>query len=95
MAVPERARLVVDGTIKMGKGDAVTLVARVRDPHEAATIETLVINATLTTMDHAAEELSSKVLPAVKARITALEHKAEPDKHPIHARRRRCCDRCW
>src|SRR3954449_4958658 len=33
MTVPAEARLVVDGTIRMGKGDAVTLTARIRDPH--------------------------------------------------------------
>src|SRR5260221_13795303 len=36
MGVPESARLVIDGTIRLGKGDAITLVVRIRDPHETA-----------------------------------------------------------
>jgi hypothetical protein len=82
MAVPAQARLVVDGTIKLspgkskpgkGKDDGVTISVRVRDSRDGTVYETLVVNAAaLTDMDHAAEELSAKVLPSVKGRLATL-----------------------
>src|SRR5438874_5521770 len=64
MAVPERARLVIDGTIKAGKGDAVTLAVRVRDKSSGAVLDTQSVNAPeLTAIDRAAEQLSALVLP--------------------------------
>ena len=73
MAVPERARLVVDGTITVGKGDTVTLSARIRDSRDGTVYDTLVVTAaSLTAIDHAEEELSAKVLPAVRGRLATL-----------------------
>ncbi|MEO8553628.1 MAG: hypothetical protein ABI678_26825 [Kofleriaceae bacterium] len=73
MAVPETARLVVDGTIKAGKGDIVTISVRVRDSRDGTVYDTLVVPAaTVTAMDRAQQELSGKVVPAVKARLATL-----------------------
>src|SRR5438270_11841868 len=41
MAVPERARLVIDGTIKTTKTGVVALAVRVRDKSSGAVLETL------------------------------------------------------
>ncbi len=73
MAVPEKARLVVDGTIKAGKGDTVTLSARIRDSRDGTVYDTLAVTAgSLTAIDQAEEQLSGKVLPAVKDRLASL-----------------------
>lgn len=73
MAVPEKARLVVDGTIKSSKGDTVTLSARIRDARDGTVYDTLVvIAASLTAIDRAEEELSAKVLPSVRGRLAKL-----------------------
>ena len=73
MAVPERAQLIVDGSIKAGKGDAITLTMRIRDPRDGTTLETLPASAaTLTTIDKAAADLSAKIVPAVRSHLAAL-----------------------
>lgn len=73
MAVPEKARLVVDGTIKSSKGDTVTLSARIRDARDGTVYDTLVVvAASLTEIDRAEEELSAKVLPSVRGRLAML-----------------------
>lgn len=72
MAVPAKARVIVDGTIK-ARGSAIELVLRVRDSKTGAVIDS--VNATApsqTAMDHAAEELSAKALPSVKANLAKL-----------------------
>ena len=87
MAVPEGARLVVDGTIKAGKGDAVTLAVRVRDPRDGTVVDTLVVTApSHTSIDQAAEELSGRVLPSVRGRLAT----AEPT-HEVHVDGRAPC----
>lgn len=68
-AVPQRARLIVDGTIT-GKPDAVTLTLRIRDARAATVLATVPVSAA--TVTKATEDLSSKVLPAVKTQLAAL-----------------------
>jgi hypothetical protein len=73
MAVPDGAQLIVDGSIRAGKGDAITLTMRIRDPRDGTTLETLPASAaTLTTIDTAAAQLSAKIVPAVKSHLLAL-----------------------
>ena len=80
MAVPEGVRLVVDGTIKAGKGDSVTLAVRVRDPRDGTIVDTLAVVAPMhTAIDHAAEELSARVVPSVRGRLATYE--TPPDQH--------------
>ena len=73
MAVPAQARLVVDGTIKAGKGDTVLITVRVRDAIVGTVYDTIPVTAaSQTAMDHAAEELSAKVFPSVRGRLEAV-----------------------
>ena len=73
MAVPDSAQLIVDGSIKAGKGDSITLTMRIRDPRDGTTLETLPASAaTLTTIDTAAATLSAKIVPAVRSHLAAL-----------------------
>ncbi len=74
MAVPERARLVLDGTITAGKDGAVALAIRIRERASGTVLDKLDASApSLTAIDRAAAELSARVLPAVKARLAALD----------------------
>ena len=41
MAVPERARLIIDGTIALGKASAVTISIRIRNTLDGMILETL------------------------------------------------------
>lgn len=82
MAVPETAKLIVDGTIK-AKGQAVTLVLRIRDAKDGATLETLPPSSgALTSIDKVAEDVSAHVVPAVKTELETLAKKATPEVKP-------------
>jgi hypothetical protein len=88
MAVPSQARLVVDGTITTGKGAVVVITVRIRDAINGQVYDTIPVTAaTQTAMDHAAEELSAKVLPSVRGRLAALVEAdrlaAEPKQKPV------------
>ena len=84
MAVPERARLIVDGTIALGKASAVTISLRIRNTLDGVVLETLSATAPgLARIDSAATELSGRVLPIVRDRLAALRRaydgaRAEP-----------------
>ncbi|HEY5934096.1 MAG TPA: hypothetical protein VIU61_05670, partial [Kofleriaceae bacterium] len=68
MAVPDRAKLVVDGTIK-GKGDAVVLTIRVRIRENGKALQPQPLESTapsLTAIDKAAEDLARRLLPIVR-----------------------------
>jgi hypothetical protein len=72
MAVPDRARVIVDGTI-VAVGDGVKLVARIRDRETGKVLEAVPASAdSLNSIDRAASELSSKVLPAVQHELAVL-----------------------
>jgi hypothetical protein len=84
MAVPERARLIVDGTIASGKGQAVELDARIRDRATGSVLDTLHVGATsISTLDSAASQLSSQVLPAVQHRLAAMAEQPTPPTKPV------------
>jgi hypothetical protein len=79
MAVPERARLIVDGKLTSGKGDVVTIALRIRDRDTGSVLDQLSSNAPqLTSIDQAASDVSARVLPAVRMRLAALAPKAKP-----------------
>ena len=80
-AVPQRARLIVDGTIS-GKPDAVTLTLRVRDARAGTVLATLPVSAA--TVTKATEDLSAKVLPAVKLQLASLQTRPAPIQEPVH-----------
>src|SRR5688572_24425118 len=80
MAVPERAKLIVDGTIQQAAKTApIILTIRVRDARDGVVVATVPATAaTLPDIDKAAAELSARVLPAVKERLTALAAPTPP-----------------
>jgi hypothetical protein len=83
MAVPERARLIIDGTIT-AKGDAVILAVRMRNPSDGTTLLTLSSTApTLASIDTAAAEVSAKVLPAVRERLASFHKPVVAAPHPV------------
>jgi hypothetical protein len=85
MAVPAKARVVVDGTIKPGKGATIVLTVRVRDVRTGEVLDKIPVEAaSMTTMDRAAEELSAKVLPSVKTNLAALIAKDQEQLQPKH-----------
>jgi hypothetical protein len=82
MAVPEHARLIVDGTIAAGKGDAVVLAVRIRDRMTGTVLDKLDASApTLTNIDRAAADLAARVLPAVKSQLATLDRAPRVPPH--------------
>lgn len=76
MAVPAAARLIVDGTIKPGTGEAIQLSIRVRNPADGTVLDTLSATATsLSTIDKAAADLAARVVPVIRARLATLDQK--------------------
>lgn len=72
MAVPERARLIIDGTIALGKASAVTISLRIRNTADGVTLENLSATAPgLARIDGAASELSARLLPIVRDQLAA------------------------
>src|SRR5665647_1440851 len=73
MAVPERARLIVDGTIRSGKGSTVVLTVRVRTAVDGTVLlPTMEATApSLANIDKAAADLSARVLTSVRKHLAA------------------------
>jgi hypothetical protein len=81
MAVPDRARLIVDGTIALGKASAVTISLRIRSTVDGVVLEALSATAPgVAKIDGAAAELSARILPIVRDKLAAL-HRPPPDDH--------------
>lgn len=77
LAVPERAKLIVDGRIagpsKGEKSDVVTLTVRVRRASDGVVLDTVEATAPgLANIDKAAAELSARVLPVVRGTLDRL-----------------------
>ncbi len=73
MDVPDRAQLIVDGTIKATKNKQIELSIRVRDPRDGTVLETLPQPASkLDELDKAAAELSARVVPTVKHQLEVI-----------------------
>jgi hypothetical protein len=89
-AVPERARLIIDGTIAQGKASAVTIALRIRNRLDGVTLETLSATApTLAKIDGAAAELSAKILPLIRDRLAQARAAASPAPTPTDDRARK------
>ncbi len=70
MDVPANARLIIDGSISTDKG-IVSLSLRVRNPADGTVLDPLAATAPgLAQIDKAAAELSARVLPVVRRRLT-------------------------
>lgn len=83
MAVPERAQLIVDGTIK-AKGNTVTLTLRIRDPRDGSTLESLPpATSPLVSIDKAAADLSARLVPAVQSELQKLQKPAQVETKPV------------
>jgi hypothetical protein len=79
MDVPDRAQLIVDGTIKSAKNKQIELSIRLRDPRDGTVLDTLPAPATkLDDLDKAAAALSARVVPSVKSHLEALAKAATP-----------------
>jgi hypothetical protein len=82
MAVPESARLIIDGTIAVGKASAVTISLRIRNRRDGVLLRKAPMTAvapSLAKIDGAAAELSAQLLPIVRDLLAALP--PEPDDH--------------
>jgi hypothetical protein len=82
MEVPQRARMIVDGTIT-GKGDTITLTLRIRDARAGTVLGS--VPATATSVTQATEDLSKKIVPAVKTQLASLSAVQVPppgEDHP-------------
>lgn len=78
VAVPDRARIVVDGRIAGDTHDNVTVTLRIRDRKLGTVLDSLTsVTVPLGDIDKAASELSGRLLPDVKRLIEKL-HQAEP-----------------
>jgi hypothetical protein len=83
MAVPSEAKLIVDGKISAGKGGAIELTIRVRDPKlpPPPQPQFKATAASLETLDKTTKELSEKLLPLVREKLEQLTPKVvEPVK---------------
>jgi hypothetical protein len=81
MDVPDRAQLIVDGTIKSAKNKQIELSIRVRDPRDGTVLDTLPAPPTkLDDLDKAAAELSARVVPWVKTQLEKLAKPAVVDR---------------
>ncbi len=84
-AVPERARLIVDGTIT-AKGDNVGLAVRIRDRITGTVLQTVTV-ATYQRKDieRAIEDFAGRVVPVVKAQLVAVKTPTMPrvDRHAV------------
>jgi hypothetical protein len=76
MAMPDRAKLIVDGTIGATKADLVTLSLRVRNPVDGTTLATTQAQVQgLANIDKAAADVSAKILPIVREKLEAQKPK--------------------
>ncbi len=72
MAVPERARLIVDGTIASGKGTAIVVTVRIRATADGTVLATMEATApTLANIDKAAADVSAKTLASIRTLLAA------------------------
>jgi hypothetical protein len=79
--VPARAKLIVDGTITAGKGEAVHLTARIRDRATGTTVAKVAADAAVVTGIDTAEALLAKdVLRSVQDQLAKKAAPPEPVK---------------
>lgn len=83
MAMPDRAKLIVDGTIGATKGDLVTVSLRVRNPVDGTTLATTQAQVQgLPNIDKVAADVSAKILPIVREKLEALKPKVVTPPDP-------------
>ncbi len=87
MAVPDNAKLIVDGTIAAGKPNKndVVLTLRIRNPIDGVTLATVSSTAAgIANIDKAAAEVSTRLMSVLQERLAALRATTtktiEPDR---------------
>jgi hypothetical protein len=85
MAVPDNAKLIVDGTIAAGKQNKndVVLTLRIRNPIDGVTLATVSSTAAgIANIDKAAADVSTRLMAELQERLAALRTstKVEPDR---------------
>ena len=83
VAVPDRARIVVDGRIAGDAHDTVVITLRVRDRSNGTVLDTLTSTAPLVEIDRLASELSGRLLPDVRALLEKLHEPLEVPSPPV------------
>lgn len=87
MAVPEHVRLIIDGTVGLGKASAITISIRIRSTLDGKILETLSASAPgLAQIDGAATELATRVVPTIQDKLAALQREAQPPDDHEHGR---------
>lgn len=80
MAVPDEAKLIVDGKIAGAKNGAIELSIRVRKPNSPAIVRQLSSTASsLETLDKTTKDLAAQVLPVIRGELAALALAAQPE----------------
>ena len=83
MAVPDTAKLIVDGTIAAGKNKKdIVLSLRIRNPVDGVVLATVQSTAAgIANIDKAAADVSARLMPALRERLAALRPTTpvEPD----------------
>lgn len=88
MAPPDHTGLIIDGTIALGKGSAITISLRIRRADGGAlSKKSLAASAPgLAKIDSAAAELSAQLLPAVRELLAALPRESDDHGRILEAR---------
>jgi hypothetical protein len=74
MSVPEHAKLIVDGKMTQGKGTAIDLTIRIREPNNPKPLQEFQATAaSLEQLPKITKELSDKVLPVLRDKLDALD----------------------
>lgn len=94
MAVPERARLIIDGTIVPGNAGAVTISLRIRNALDGVVLDALSATAPgLGQIDGATAVLAGRVLPIVRHHLAAQHRTADDQARVVEVRRPPALDR--
>ncbi|MDQ3341451.1 MAG: hypothetical protein M4D80_40365 [Myxococcota bacterium] len=73
MAVPDETKLIIDGKISAGKGGAIELWIRVRDPKAVGMVKDFPATASsLETLEKTTKDLAAKVLPVLRDKLDQL-----------------------
>jgi hypothetical protein len=74
MAVPDSAKLIVDGTIAAGKKNEIVLTLRIRNPIDGVTLATVSSTAAgIANIDKAASDVSARLMTVLRERLAAMK----------------------
>lgn len=87
MAVPDSAKLIVDGTIAAGKKNEIVLTLRIRNPVDGVTLATVSSTAAgIANIDKAASDVSARLMTVLRERLAAMKpvDTKQPDNGNVH-----------